>query len=123
MSDIFSVLGSAYASAPLATPNVKYTPVDAKSYEGSWTGTYSNGQKFEFQISEVSGFRARQISERNHHAVSASPDREFVVPHRQYQIHAERDRHGGGRQRRHRSGDRQFQPGPGQRNPADLISG
>ena len=59
MSDIFSVLGSAYASAPLATPNVKYTPVDAKSYEGSWTGTYSNGQKFEFQISEVSGFRAR----------------------------------------------------------------
>jgi hypothetical protein len=44
MSDIFSVLGSAYASAPLATPNVKYTPVDAKSYEGGWSGTYSNGQ-------------------------------------------------------------------------------
>jgi len=59
MSDIFSVLGSAYASAPLATPNVKYTPVDAKSYEGTWSGTYSNGQKFDFQISEVSGFRAR----------------------------------------------------------------
>lgn len=59
MSDIFSVLGSAYASAPLATPNVKYTPVDAKNYEGSWSGTYSNGQKFDFQISEVSGFRAR----------------------------------------------------------------
>ena len=59
MSDIFSVLSTAYASAPLATPNVKYTPVDAKSYEGNWSGTYSNGQKFEFQISEVSGFRAR----------------------------------------------------------------
>jgi hypothetical protein len=59
MSDIFSVLGSAYASAPLVTPNVKYTPVDAKSYEGTWSGTYTNGQKFDFQISEVSGFRAR----------------------------------------------------------------
>jgi hypothetical protein len=59
MSDIYSVLSSSYASAPLATPNIKYTPVDAKSYEGTWTGTYSNGQKFDFQISEVSGFRAR----------------------------------------------------------------
>jgi hypothetical protein len=59
MSDIFSVLGNACASARLATPNVKYTPVDAKSYEGTWSGTYSNGQKFDFQISEVSGFRAR----------------------------------------------------------------
>jgi len=59
MSDIFSVLGSAYASAPLATPNIKYTPVDPKSYEGTWSGTYSNGQKFDFQISDVSGFRAR----------------------------------------------------------------
>lgn len=59
MSDVFTVLSSAYASAPLATPNVKYTPVDAASYQGSWSGTYSNGQKFEFQISQVSGFRAQ----------------------------------------------------------------
>jgi hypothetical protein len=58
MSDIFSVLSSAYATAPLTSPNVKYTPVDAKSYQGNWTGTYSNGQKFDFQISQVNGFRA-----------------------------------------------------------------
>jgi hypothetical protein len=59
MSDIYSVLSSAYASAPLTTPNVKYTPVQASSYEGTWSGTYSNGQKFDFQISQVNGFRAK----------------------------------------------------------------
>ena len=60
MSDIFTVLQNAYASAPL-TPasNTRYTPVDPASYQGSWTGTYSNGQKFELTISEVSGFRAQ----------------------------------------------------------------
>jgi hypothetical protein len=59
MSDIFSVLSSAYATAPLTQPNVKYTPVDASSYQGTWTGTYSNGQKFDFQITQVNGFRAQ----------------------------------------------------------------
>ena len=59
MSDIFTVLGNAYATAPLTQPNVKYTPVDAASYQGNWTGTYSNGQKFDYQISEVNGFRAQ----------------------------------------------------------------
>jgi hypothetical protein len=59
MSDIYSVLANSYATAQLTTQNVKYTPVNAKSYEGTWSGTYSNGQKFEFQISQVSGFRAR----------------------------------------------------------------
>jgi hypothetical protein len=59
MSDIMSVLQSAYGSAPTASPPVKYTPVDAKSYEGSWSGTYSNNQKFQFTISEVNGFRAQ----------------------------------------------------------------
>jgi len=38
---------------------VRYTPVDPKSYEGSWSGTYSNNQKFEFTISNVNGFRAQ----------------------------------------------------------------
>ena len=59
MSDVFSVLQSAYATAPLATPNVKYTPVQASSYQGTWSGTYSNNQKFEFTISNVNGFRAQ----------------------------------------------------------------
>jgi hypothetical protein len=59
MSDIFSVLQNAYATAPLSPTNTKYTPVDPTSYQGSWTGTYSNNQKFELTISEVNGFRAQ----------------------------------------------------------------
>lgn len=59
MSDIYSVLQNAYATAPLTPTNVRYTPVDPKSYEGTWTGTYSNNQKFEFTISNVNGFRAQ----------------------------------------------------------------
>jgi hypothetical protein len=59
MSDIYSVLQNAYATAPLTTNSARYTPVDPKSYEGSWSGTYSNNQKFEFTISNVNGFRAQ----------------------------------------------------------------
>ena len=59
MSDIISILQSAYTSAPQAQPPTKYTPVDPKSYQGSWTGTYSNNQKFELTISQVNGFRAQ----------------------------------------------------------------
>src|SRR5260370_20908200 len=59
MSNIFSVLQNAYATAPLTPTNTKYTPVDPKSYQGTWTGTYSNNQKFEFTISDVNGFRAQ----------------------------------------------------------------
>ena len=59
MSDIFSVLQNAYATAPLTPSNTKYTAVDPKSYQGSWTGTYSNNQKFELTISDVNGFRAQ----------------------------------------------------------------
>jgi hypothetical protein len=33
--------------------------VDPKSYQGTWTGTYANNQKFEFTISNVNGFRAQ----------------------------------------------------------------
>jgi hypothetical protein len=59
MSNIFSVLQNAYATAPLTPTHTKYTPVDSKSYQGTWTGTYSNNQKFEFTISNVNGFRAQ----------------------------------------------------------------
>ena len=59
MSDIFSVLQSAYASALTPQSSKPYTAVDPKSYQGSWQGTYSNNQKFEFTISEVNGFRAQ----------------------------------------------------------------
>jgi hypothetical protein len=59
MSDIMSVLQSAYATAPLSPSNTKYSPVDPKSYQGTWSGTYSNNQKFELTISDVNGFRAQ----------------------------------------------------------------
>jgi hypothetical protein len=54
-----SVLQNAYATAALTPTNTKYTPVDPNSYQGTWTGTYSNNQKFEFTISDVNGFRAQ----------------------------------------------------------------
>jgi len=59
MSDIMSVLQNAYATAPLTPTTTKYTPVDPSSYQGTWSGTYSNNQKFEFTISDVQGFRAQ----------------------------------------------------------------
>jgi hypothetical protein len=60
MSDIMSVLSASYASAASSPQSAKpYTNVDPTSYEGSWQGTYSNSQKFEFTISQVSGFRAQ----------------------------------------------------------------
>jgi hypothetical protein len=59
MSDIMSVIASAYATAPLTPTTTKYTNVDPKSYEGTWEGTYSNNQKFKISISGVNGFRAQ----------------------------------------------------------------
>jgi hypothetical protein len=61
MSDIFSILQSSYTSAASQSPQSgkPYTPVDPKSYQGSWQGTYSNNQKFHFTISQVNGFRAQ----------------------------------------------------------------
>jgi len=58
MTDILSILQNAYAAGPATPTNTKYVPVDAKSYEGSWSGTFSNNQKFEVTISNVNGFRA-----------------------------------------------------------------
>jgi hypothetical protein len=59
MSDIVSVIANAYATAPLTPTTTKYTNVDPKSYQGTWEGTYSNNQKFQFTISDVNGFRAQ----------------------------------------------------------------
>ncbi|HLZ05714.1 MAG TPA: hypothetical protein VKR55_26625 [Bradyrhizobium sp.] len=59
MSDIMSVIASAYATAPLTPTTTKYTNVDPKSYEGTWEGTYSNNQKFKITIESVNGFRAQ----------------------------------------------------------------
>ena len=59
MSNILSVIASAYATAPLTPTTTKYTNVDPKSYEGTWSGTYSNNQSFKVTISDVNGFRAQ----------------------------------------------------------------
>jgi hypothetical protein len=59
MSDIYSVLQNSYATAPLTPTTTKYTPVQASSYQGTWSGTYSNNQKFQFTITNVNGFRAQ----------------------------------------------------------------
>ena len=60
MSDIMSVLQNSYATAPLTTTATKYTAVDPKAWQGTWSGTYgTNNQKFQFTISDVNGFRAQ----------------------------------------------------------------
>jgi hypothetical protein len=59
MADIMSILSASYAATPSTPQSSKpYTNVDPTSYKGSWQGTYSNNQKFQFTISQVSGFPA-----------------------------------------------------------------
>src|ERR1700760_2948753 len=59
MADVFSILSSSYSSVPLSSPTkAVYKNVDPSAYEGSWSGTFNNGQKFQFSISQVNGFRA-----------------------------------------------------------------
>jgi hypothetical protein len=60
MGDIMSILQSSYTSASLSPPsNTPYTNVDPTLYQGSWSGTYSNNQKFDISVTEVNGFRAQ----------------------------------------------------------------
>ncbi|MDH6261039.1 hypothetical protein [Bradyrhizobium sp. BR13661] len=61
MSDIMSILSSAYKSNTLSSTqgSSKYVPVDSSLYQGNWTGTYANGKKFSLDISQVNGFRAQ----------------------------------------------------------------
>jgi hypothetical protein len=59
MSDIMSILQAGYTSAATITPSKgTYTAVDPATYQGTWTGTYSNNQKFQLTVSQVHGFRA-----------------------------------------------------------------
>jgi hypothetical protein len=61
MSDIYSILSSAYMTTQM-TPvsNTPYINVDPTLYQGTWSGAYSsNNQKFELTISQVNGFRAQ----------------------------------------------------------------
>jgi hypothetical protein len=58
VADIMNVLATSYANAP--TPSYgKYVDVDPTLYEGKWEGTYSTNQKFQIDVSNVNGFRAK----------------------------------------------------------------
>jgi hypothetical protein len=61
MGDIFSILQASFQSAASATPpsHTKYVPVDAKLYQGTWSGTYSDKKTFKLTVTDVSGFRAQ----------------------------------------------------------------
>jgi hypothetical protein len=61
MADIFGILQSGYVAAGANVNYSKgpYVPVDAASYEGSWTGKYANNDSFSIQVSDVVGFRAK----------------------------------------------------------------
>ena len=61
MADLMSILSTAYRSSALsaAPGSSKYVAVDPNLYQGTWTGTYSDGKKFSLTISQVSGFRAQ----------------------------------------------------------------
>jgi hypothetical protein len=61
MADLLSILSTAYKSNVLSSTSgsSKYVPVDSSLYQGSWSGTYSDGKKFSLNVSQVSGFRAQ----------------------------------------------------------------
>jgi hypothetical protein len=59
MTSIFTILSNSYAAGPPALTKGSLVPVDPTLYTGNWSGTYSNGEKFSFQISNVQGFRAK----------------------------------------------------------------
>ena len=64
MGDIYSILQSNYVTAGsnisgLLNSRTPYVPVDAASYEGTWSGAYADNTKFTVQISNVEGFRAK----------------------------------------------------------------
>ena len=87
MSDIFSILSTGYASATLNSPTrAVYKNVDPKAYEGTWSGTFNNNQKFEFSISQVNGFRARVKYQSGDDPLSAGADQQRFVPHRRFQV-------------------------------------
>ncbi|HEY0233446.1 MAG TPA: hypothetical protein VGC86_00110 [Afipia sp.] len=62
MGDIYSILQSGYVNAGSnisSLSNTPYVPVDAPSYEGTWSGAYADNTKFTIQVSNVEGFRAK----------------------------------------------------------------
>ena len=61
MTATTSLLSSSHkaAGSHSTASHSKYVNVDSKNYEGSWSGTYPNKNKFTVTISHVTGFRAK----------------------------------------------------------------
>jgi hypothetical protein len=61
MADIWSIISSNYTTVGLNALQAtgKYVNVDPTSYQGNWSGKYADNSSFNFQISGVSGFRAK----------------------------------------------------------------
>jgi hypothetical protein len=63
MADLFSILQSNYvavgSTGAAVADKTPYVAVDPAMYRGSWSGAYADNTKFNFQISNVEGFRAK----------------------------------------------------------------
>lgn len=61
MADLLSIISANYVKVGSmnTTSNTPYVPVDAPSYEGTWSGAYANNDKFTVQITDIVGFRAK----------------------------------------------------------------
>jgi hypothetical protein len=61
MADLLGIISSNYVTvgSMYAASNTPYVPIDAPSYEGTWSGKYANNERFTIQVSNVVGFRAK----------------------------------------------------------------
>lgn len=61
MADLLGIISANYVKvgATVNQSNTPYVPVDAPSYEGTWSGKYANNDSFTLQVSNVIGFRAK----------------------------------------------------------------
>jgi hypothetical protein len=61
VADLLGIISSNYVKvgANVNLSRTPYVPVDAPSYEGTWSGKYANNESFTIQVSNVVGFRAK----------------------------------------------------------------
>ena len=61
MADLLGIISANYVKvgATVNQSKTPYVPVDAPSYEGTWSGKYANNDSFTLQVSNVIGFRAK----------------------------------------------------------------
>jgi hypothetical protein len=60
VADIFNIIAANYTAVGLNVgTHSKYVNVDAKSFEGTWSGKYADNSSFSLAVSNVTGFRAK----------------------------------------------------------------